>query len=172
MERVRPGDPVVLYSSLPGVLNGYVSPVLLILLSAWAGWTRGPTLLSTGIGAVGVAFVAIALFDMPLHTVFGREGVVRVCALRRHHLAWTSITAIERVPKRMPLRRVEGRPRRPGGLVAVIGKRKYLLCNRPEGAFEFDALQASVRQWDDAVAIRAGRPPETTVPTNLHRRRR
>jgi len=110
---------------------------------------------------------------MPLHTVFVPAGVVRVCALRRHRLAWTTITAIERVPRRLARRDHDrARPRRPGGLVARIGRRRYLLCNRSEGALEFDALTRMVSSWDDAVVLRAARPPQDTAPTGLYRRRR
>lgn len=67
-------------------------------------------------------------------------------------------------------RRARTRPA-PGGLVAVCGRRRYLLVDRSEGAEEFDAVVGGLAAWAPGIAIHALRPPPDWPPTWLYRRR-
>jgi hypothetical protein len=167
------GPPIVLHGSLLAIVNAYLSPVALIALAVWVGVTRRLTIATIVIGALGSLLAFVALFDMPLRTEFSREGITRVCAVRRHRIPWSRVTGLERAPSRATRRdpRDPERLRRPGGMVARIGRRRYLLANRCEGALEYDRLVVAVRNWDDVVTVRARRPPLTTPPTHLYRRR-
>ncbi|HLF42418.1 MAG TPA: hypothetical protein VJA46_02690 [Acidimicrobiia bacterium] len=62
-------------------------------------------------------------------------------------------------------------PRTFGGLVAVVGRRRYLLVNQVEGPGEYDELAAAVKKWSAATLLRAARPPESASPSYLYRRR-
>lgn len=164
--------PIILHGSLPVILNAYLSPVALIVLAVWVALTRRPSVAALVIGAIGCLLAFVALFDMPLRTEFSSGGITRVCALRRHHIPWSRVIGIERAPTRSAMRyaRRPDQGGKPGGLVARVGRRRYMLVNRPEGALQYDRLVVAVRSWDDVVVVRARRPPATTVPTDLHRR--
>ena len=166
-------EPIVLHGSLLAIVNAYVSPVALIALAVWVGLTRQLTVATIAIGGLGSLLAFVALFDMPLRTEFSRAGITRVCALRRHHIPWDRVTGLERTPSRVSHRGTPDpqRPRRPGGLVARIGRRRYMLTNRCEGALEYDRLVVALREWDDVVIVRARRPPLTTAPTTMYRRK-
>lgn len=149
---------------LYGIAFGGVSPLPLALTSA------------------GLALAAVSLLDYPRHTHFGPDGIARACFLRRHHLPWSSVTALERAAaSRLAMRRSllaggqhdrEARTSRYGGLVARgHGKRRYLLADRVESRAEYDRLARLVAQWAPEVQVRAARPPESAAPSDLYRRR-
>lgn len=122
---------------------------------------------SAGVTLMGVALVAVALFDYPVATTFDADGVTRRMVLRRHHLAWSSIDQLSRTrPGLMRnLRKLAH-----GGLVAVRGRRRYLLVDQCESLDEFGAVVRHAVY--DGVDLAAGVPvpPDATLPTWLHRR--
>jgi hypothetical protein len=169
-------EPVVLRSSIRGILNAFLSPAVLLALATWVLLTGRPSWFTWFVGLLGAVLAVISIVDFPLRTAFGPEGVTRLCAARRHHLDWSEVVAIERAmgPRSLlPTRQGERRSfTRPGGLVARVGRRRYLLVDRVEGAAEYDALADAVKRWDDVVVVRASRPPADTPPTTLYRRTR
>ncbi len=128
------------------------------------------------IGVVGAFLALVVMMDFPIRAEFRPEGIVRICPARHQLLEWERVVAIERAPGRtrvVPKRGVEtGAFRRPAGLAALVGKRRYLLTDRVEGALEYDRLVAAVKVFDEHVIVRAKRPPLDTAPTDLYRRKR
>lgn len=177
-------DPtLVLHSSWRGILGAFSSVILLAALSAVA-WGGGATVISVGLTVVAVVVLAIVVLDYPIATEFGPVGVVRRCLLRRQRLAWTAIDALSRTADRATLEPgppassgSRARPRgslggRPAGLVAVVGRRRYLLVNQSESRDECETLRRLLGDWDVPTRWRAGLPTEAQPPTWLYRRRR
>lgn len=165
-----PADPrpvlraVTLYSAWRGMLFAHVTPLVLVLIGALAIGDAGVNAISLGLVAAGVALEGASLFDYPIRSTFGLDGIERRCPLRRQMLPWSRISDLRRAPG------PRFRRRAPGGLVAACGRRRYLLVDRAEGADEFDALVSGIAAWAPAVAVHAVRPPADSPPTWLYRR--
>lgn len=173
----RDPPPVVLHSSIVRLTLTIAAPMLLLALGVWSLTLRVwlPTILLT---VVGVATAAVVLFDLPLRAEFDRDGVTRVCVLRRQRLPWTRVVALERAIARPPRRRpgddeTRSRVRQSQGLVARLGPRRVsLLVDRRESRREFEAVGDLLRKR--ATVMRAAPPPLDSVPagrgeTSLHR---
>lgn len=121
---------------------------------------------------IGWGAVAVVLFDVPVASTFGADGVERRMVLRRQRLSWRDGDVLTRV--RPSLMRHD-RALRHGGLVLRRGKRHYLLVDRAESAAEFDVLVRVLATPDAACQAlesdQVQRPAETTPPTWLYRRR-
>lgn len=173
-----------LHSSLRGIAAAFSTPVLLGGLGGWVLATRGLHPVPLGLVVLATVLAAVVLADYPLSSRFAADGIERRCPLRRHHLAWDGIDALQRAAGSRLRRRLvpvagedEGAgPRRrlvasPGGLVAVRGRRRYLLVDQPESPEEHDVLLALVAAAAPGVAVVAPRPPAGVPPTWLYRRR-
>ncbi len=128
------------------------------------------------ITALGVGTALIVLLDLPMRSEFTPDGIVRVCPLRRQHLPWSRVVAVERIGG-IPRRSSDEQDRPPGrtrGLAARTGPRRlHLLVDRRESHAEFDALKALIE--DRATQLRAKEPPLDASPAGrgpraLHRR--
>lgn len=159
-----------------------------ITVVSWAG---GASAISLVLAIATFAIVSIVLLDYPVATSFDRRGVVRRCALRRHAIPWSRIDGLSRTADSAVVelgssttgsaagsdgrsgatarRSVRGRP---AGLVAVVGRRRYLLVNQSESRTECDRLRGLMEVWDTLEVWRAGHPDEDQPPTWLYRRRR
>ncbi len=180
----------------------FVGPAAVALLGLGAVLAAGFRPINTILLVVGSALTAVVLWDFPLHTVIGPEGVARRCLLRTERIEWSRIRSIARPGKssdfaggRQPLgaRGKKGQPSMPGpdvvtapgsgsggkrssrtknGLVAEIGKRPFMLADRIESGPEYDALAASLKVWAPNVILRATRPRDGLPPTWLYKRRK
>jgi hypothetical protein len=180
---LRPDGPerVVIHASLRGLAAAVFTPVALTLLGG-AALTSGDVLLvPAGLVAVGLVLGVVVLVDLPRRAIFDREGLTRVCWLRRQRVSWSEVVAIERTrPSSTSVARNamqrEGSDRElrvSGGLVARgPGKRRWLLTDRVESRAEHDQLRALLGAIPRPVALRAPRPHEAVPPTDLYRRRR
>ena len=156
---------MVLHTSWRGRLTATVSPILALVLGFWAYTGRGFDTFSTALLVLGIGLAAAVLWDYPLHTTFGMDGIHRRCALRVQTLGWERLEALVR-PKKSPLG--IARP----GLSAEIRKRPYfLLCDRVESQAEYDAITSGMRVWGPNVPIRASRPMDGVAPTWLYKRK-
>lgn len=109
---------VVVDTSLGFVLLSLIGPLLLVALAVFwlaggAPWWVWPVLL------FAVAIFGVVLFDMPVSSAFAADGVTRRTPLRDHVLSWDQIDSLG----------VTRNGRKPG-LVAQVGRRKYLLAER------------------------------------------
>lgn len=171
--------PVVVHSSLRGLAAGIVTPLLLLALGGAALADGGLRWFPAALVVTGGSLAVVAVADLPRRAVFDREGITRVCWLRRQHVPWKRVLAVERTRPgtgartRNLLDRREGRELVVnGGLVARgRGKRRWLLTDRVESRAEHDRLVALLVSVDAPVTMRASAPHATAPPTDLYRRR-
>ena len=160
--------PVVLHTSWRGRLLAFVAPVVLLAFAGLGYAVGGVRPVPVICSVVGLGLAGIVAFDYPLHAVFGPGGIERRCLLRREQLDWDRVSGVVRPAYRSAL----GRWMHPStGLVATIGRRRYLLTDRMESRYEFAALTRGMDRWDRNVRIEATEPPDDTAPTWLHKKR-
>jgi hypothetical protein len=172
-------DPVVVHSSLRGLGAGIVTPLALLLLGGAALADGGLRWFPAVLVLAGGVLAIVAVGDLPRRSVFDRDGITRVCWLRRQHVPWGRVLTIERTRPGTGARtrnlvdRREGRePVVSGGLVARgRGKRRWLLTDRVESRAEHDRLVALVASLEAPVTVRASPPHAAAPPTDLYRRR-
>ncbi len=162
-------ESIRLHSSWSGIGFAYAGALLLLALVIALLVANGLTL---GIGLLGLSalvLVLVVLADVPISAEFTREGVVRRPLVRREFLSWDDVNRLERlrVGVLMPKRY-----RRGGGLVARIGRRRYILVDRMEGPIEFDHLRRVIGvELADALGLGPElRPPDEQTPTWMYRR--
>ena len=160
---------MTLHSRWQGIIAAAIgsSAVLLggMLVVADVGWRLMPT----ATVLFGGFLVAIVVFDYPVASSFDANGVTRRMVLRRQRLEWDRVELLSRSRPGM----VSGfRRLAHGGLVAVVGRRRYLLTDRCESLEEYEAVQEVL--GDRATALMATTPEPTvgTVPTWWYRRRK
>ncbi len=163
-------DSVTLHSSWRGIVtSGIGASVVLVagvIVVVSVGWRLLPTLTLVA----GACFTLVALLDYPIASELDARGVTRRAVLRRHRLPWAQVDQLTRA---RPGVVVHVRGLEPGGLVAKVGRRRYLLVDQCESRAEFDALERVL--GDTATAVRFDRlviPPANVGPTWTYRRRK
>lgn len=160
--------PLVLHSSLLRLSLQAVTPVFLLALGI-TGLTSGGGAVPVVLTVLGTGAALVVALDMPMRTEFGEEGILRVCPLRRQHLPWSRVVAVERIGG--GLRRPDD-DRSPGagrGLAARTGPRRvHLLVDRRESRAEWEHLDDLLR--DRATSLRAKQPPMDAAPAGRGRR--
>jgi len=173
--------PITIFSSWRGLVSAVFSPLFLLVLGGYTLQRVGVRLLPIVITVAGAILALVVLLDYPRRSQFSASGVERICLLRRQVITWDGIGAIQRTRPERPTRKlrpsVDATGRNPlpsmlGGLVAVVGRRKYLLVNQVEGPGEYDELASALKEWGVSTPLRAARPPESASPSYLYRRRR
>ena len=157
------GEPLVLYSSGWGIIGGYGGGLALIGAGVYS---VSRSSIGVVIGVLGVVLVAVMLFDVPLSTRFDRHGFTRRMVLRRQIVDWDRVDRLGRTPPPV-LRRRSG----PGGLLAWVGRRRYLLCDRCESRAEYRGLRDILEAVSPALADSVAPPTVDRVPTSTYRRR-
>lgn len=157
---------VVLHTSWRGRLVSTVPPSVLLLGGLW-GLGQGGSIVAVVLVVLGAGLLVVGLFDFPWRSVIGPDGVERRCPLRTERLEWERVTAIARPRTTKAGERLTGK----AGLVAEVGKRRYLLANRCESRFEFEAIDRALGRWSDGTLLRASAPPDDAAPTWMYQRR-
>ena len=163
----------LIHSAWRGVIASYVSAAIFLLLAIWSFVGGGVSVIFVILALIAVALTAIAVLDYPIAVGVTPDGLVRRCLGRRQLLAWSQVEQITRTADVASSAAERGRIRRgrgPGGLVAVIGRRRYLLTNQSENRDEFHALRTAVSAWGPDVRLVATLPLEDQPPTWLYRR--
>lgn len=167
--------PVLIHSSWRGIVAAYASMVILVVIAFVAVSAAGFNIGSVLLTAIAVVVGLIVVFDYPIASAFGPDGVERRCLLRRERLAWHRIEALTRTSDSTGLQPGEGSrwriSRRPGGLVAVVGRRRYLLVNQCESREECRRVRDGLLEWTEEPVWVAGLPEDDQPPTWLYRRR-
>lgn len=158
--------PLVLHSSAWRLALQWITPAFLLAFGVWGLASGGSDTVAAVVVALGLGTAGVVLFDLPIRSEFTEEGVTRVCPLRRQHLPWSRVVAVERLGG-MPRRaRGDDEEREPGvtrGLAARTGRRRvHLLVNRRESHAEFDVLRQLLRER--ATQLRATQPPIDAAP--------
>lgn len=171
---------MTVHSSVRGTVLAFLASAALLALGVAAIVSGGPHIVPVLLVVAGVGAAAVALLDLPRRAEFDREGITRVCWLRRQHLPWHRLVAIERTRPTTAsvvansLDRRDGVPMRvSGGLVARGAKRRrWLLTDQVESQAEHDRIVRLLQSVASPVAMRAARPHPGAVPTDLYRRSR
>jgi hypothetical protein len=167
---LSPNDPapLVLHSSLTGIILSVGGVVLLAGLALFAALSAGSTIVTWVLVVAAVISAAVILFDMPISASFDAEGVTRRALLWHQRLRWDDVDRLSRVRKGM-FRSSKTSPT--GGLIAVRGRRHYTLVDQMEGHAEHAALRASLGESGERLGIdRIAQPAIDQPPTWLHRR--
>jgi hypothetical protein len=166
-------DGVVLHSSWRGIIGGVLGAMVLCALGGV------PLLFGRGgIGApvvavVGAVLLAVMLWDYPVASHFGSDGIQRRAFLRHHVLCWGEIDELARTrPGMRAAMNWRSGGLSSGGLVAVVGRRRYLLVDQAESRAEYRAVREVMAASEAALLSLPPAPPEDTPPTDLYRRRR
>ncbi len=156
-ERSDP-DSVRLYSSRRSWAFALLGSLLLIVGPLAVAVSR--PLGAPGIGAlvVGVIATIALLFDQPMVSIVRPDGIERRCPLLARHLEWDQIESLERL-------------RRSGGVVAKVGRRRMVLCDRREGHLEHLQLIEIIKTHGPGVIVRLPEPELDSRPTNIYRRK-
>lgn len=160
---------VTLHSSWRGIVTSALGALLLliagIIVVGGSGWRFLPTLTLVA----GVVLSLVVLLDYPIATSFDAQGVTRRMVLRRHHMSWGRLDQLSRArPGVVAGLRKLGH----GGLVGVVGRRRYLLTDRCESSDEFLVLERLLDEVDPRLLEQVPRPRPGTTPTWLYRRAR
>ena len=146
----------------------------LTLHSSWRGiiasFVGGAFPLAIGFTVAGAAVLLGLAIDYPIASTFDQAGVTRRALARRQRLDWGRVRQLSRTRSR-GLRKSGGGL--PGGLVAVVGRRRYLLVDQPEGGVEYDDLERLLGDQGSRLEIDlVMRPNNDAASTWLYRRRR
>jgi hypothetical protein len=162
-------ESVTLHTSWRGIISSAAGAFLVlaagILVVAAVGFRVLPTLVLIA----GVAGTVIVLFDYPIAVTFDAEGFTRRTMLRRQRMPWSRIDQLSRS---RPNAVAGFRKLAHGGLVAVIGRRRYMLVDRCESPDEFAELERILDPVDVGILERVPRPHPSASPTWLYRRAR
>lgn len=161
---------LTLHSSWWGIISGVVSSTVLTALGGWATSSVGFRVIPSMLLIVGVMLAAVVLFDLPIASRIDVHGIERRALLRRHRINWSAIRAISRG---RPAMKIRSRSLDPGPLVAVVGRRRYMVIDQTESIEEYQRLIALLRtlERDDDVELLLS-PPESRPPTWTYRHRR
>lgn len=151
-------DSVRLYSSRRSWAFALLGSLLLIAGPLAVAVSR--PLGAPGIAAlvVGVIATIALLFDQPTVSIVRADGIERRCPLSKRHLGWEQIESLDRL-------------RRSGGVVAKVGRRRMVLCDRREGHLEHLQLIELVETNGPEVIVRLPEPDIDSRPTNIYRRK-
>lgn len=165
-----PRDGITLHSSWRGIIGSLLTGVIVSGVGVAGAVRAGWTLVPSAVGIAGALLLAVALFDYPVACRISADGVQRRMMLRRQHFEWGEIEQLSRERPRLVrgLRRLQV-----GGLVAVVGKRRYLLVDQPESSDEHDAMDEVLGERAEVVGFDViGRPEAGVLPTWTYRRHR
>jgi hypothetical protein len=162
-------ESVTLHGSWRGIVTSYAGAAIVLVAGALVVASVGFRVLPTLVLVVGLVFTLIVLFDYPIAVTFDAEGLTRRTLLRRQRMRWSGIDQLSRSRPGV----VAGfRKLAHGGLVAVVGRRRYMLVDRCESPDEYAELERILDPVDVCILERVPRPHPSASPTWLYRRAR
>lgn len=129
-----------LRESWPRVVLSLATPPLLVLL-AWGAWAlQAHPIVVAVLAVLAAALGYVAAVDFPLAVEVEKEGIRRICVLRRHLIPWAEIDSITR-------------SRRTGLLVVTTDGRRHVLVDRSLDESELSLLRAQAGQREVEVSF-------------------
>jgi hypothetical protein len=162
-------ESVTLHTSWRGIVTSAAGAFIVLLAGVLVVAAAGFRVLPTLVLVAGVAATLIVLFDYPIAVTFDADGLTRRTLLRRQRIRWS---AIDQLSRSRPSFVAGIRNLAHGGLVAVVGRRRYMLVDRCESPDEFAELERILDPIDDSILERVPRPHPAATPTWLYRRAR
>lgn len=166
----QPGVGLTLHSSWWGIMSGVISSIVMCALGVWGVASVGSRPVPVVLVVVGLLLGLVVVFDLPIAAHIDHNGIERRAMLRRHRLGWGQIRAISRG---RPAIRIRRRDLDPGPLVAVVGRRRYMVIDQTESLSEYQDLISILRSLDrvDDLELLLP-PPDGRPPTWVYRHRR
>lgn len=152
-----PEDRVVVRGSLRPFLAAATSALGLGVLGALAWRGGGATFGSVVVLGFAALALTVLLVDLPLRTEVDRDGLLRVCVLRRERIGWDRVVAVER-----QRRRITGPGT--GGLVVRGRRGRWLVTTSAEPPTVHAGLARVLAAHAPEVRLRAEPPATTTDP--------
>ena len=159
---------MTLHASWRGVVTSCAGALVVLTAGALVVASVGFRVLPSLVLVAGAAFTLIVLFDYPIAATFDADGVTRRMLLRRHRMPWSRVDQLSRSRPGF----VGSRKLSHAGLVAVVGRRRYMLVDRCESPDEFAELERILDPVDVSILDSVPRPHEAAPPTWLYRRAR
>ena len=160
----------MLHSSWRALLSGAFGGFVVAAAGVYSTVATSAAVGSLIILVIGLCILFVVFVDFPLSSAFDRDGVTRRPVLRRHRITWDRVDQLTRTRPGLSL---SARSLAPGGLVAKVGRRRYLLVDQCESLDEYAALSDLLAEHDEAIAFHdLIVPPSDTDPTWTYRRRR
>ena len=160
---------LTIHSSWRGLVLGVFGVVAIMALGVLSIVRSGGSVGSLILFAFGALLACVVVLDLPVASEFDAQGVTRRALLRHHRLSWGDVDQLTRArPGLVGVRRLKL-----GGLVAKVGRRRYLLVDQSESVAEFDELErvlgaaAEALRFDDLLI-----PHANADPTWTYRRKR
>lgn len=163
-----PQRSLVLHSSWRGRISAALTPTLLLAFGGIGALGAGLRAIPAVALALGIGLLLVVVFDYPMRTVFGQESIDRKCLGRTERLEWSQVGLVGRPAYSARLGRLG---RTTTGLVAAVGRRRYLLTDRMESKAEHQALLRVIAAWAEGTPVEATQPPDDWPPTWLYKRR-
>ena len=161
---------VTLHSAWWGIVGSLVGAACFVGVAIVIVVAHGVGPLSLAVLAAALGAASVVLLDMPVATTFDGEGFTRRAPLRRRRVDWSDVAELARVTRRSAVRLGSSRE---VGLVAAVGRRRLLLCDRTEGSIEHRRLREVIGDAVPADQLDAlGEPPPDRTPTWVGRRPR
>jgi hypothetical protein len=162
------GASITLHSSWRGIVLNSLGALIVLAVGIWGLAGGGLNVISSIVFVAGVILVGVVLFDYPVAATFSADGVVRRMMLRRQNMDWSRIDQLSRTrPKMLSSFRKLAH----GGLIAVVGRRRYLLVDHCESRDEYNEVERLVGERADEIGLwEVPRPAKGTNPTWLYRR--
>ncbi len=167
---MRDDESITLHSSWQGIITSMFGALIVLAIGAGALSASGFGVLTAMLLAGGLFLTLGVAFDYPVRSTFDAGGVTRRAMLRNHRIDWEDVRQLSRTRPGLVL---SVRKLRLGGLVAVVGKRRYLLVDQGESGPEHDQLDAVL--GDNATAVGLDmviRPGDDVSPTWIYRSKR
>lgn len=162
-------ESVTLHTSWRGIVTSGAGALIVLTAGVLVVATVGFRVLPTLVLVAGVFATLIVLFDYPIAVTFDADGLTRRTLLRRQRISWS---AVDQLSRSRPGVVAGVRKLAHGGLVAVVGRRRYMLVDRCESPDEFAELERILDPIDDGILASVPRPHLAAAPTWLYRRAR
>ena len=117
----------------------------------------GATVGATAVLVLAVLALVVMFLDLPLRTEVDRHGLLRVCLLRREHIGWDRVVALER-----QRRRITGPGT--GGLVVRGRRGRWLITTSAEPPAVHTRLARLLAEHAPGVRLQAEPPSTATDP--------
>ncbi len=159
---------ITLHSTWRGLIGSSFGAAIVAVAGVIMVIGNGFTVFPTIVLGAGLLFVATVVFDYPVASTFTPDGVERRMMLRRQHWSWSDVRQLSRARPGV----TKGiRGLKHGGLVAVVGRRRYLLVDQCESRAEYDeVLEIIADQAADLGISGLGEPEDSVPPTWVSRR--
>jgi hypothetical protein len=110
-------EPMRISESTVRVVLALATPPLLLAMALLTVAVGSPIAVPIVFGSLGTLLGAVVVFDFPLAVEVNADGLVRVCLLRHHSIAWDEVAAIVK-------------PRRRGLVLVTTNRKRHVLIDR------------------------------------------